>query len=401
MTRFRFARRANAARPARGLPRAAAGAARPAARETAAVPRWQIVGPSAGLGHGSATGSAPGRPRRLAALDRRHRRRRASRGCRRPGGCSAAGFEDLTLSCSSWSPRPGAPSRLRRVVGLLAYPWGAHYLPVPMKENRALLRLFREMGVVEGEDADGEPLVGEEHLVRDPRGAAVRLRPLARGAVPARRRERPEDRAQLRAVRAEVGLRGSLPRRQGPPGVRHRRWPHGSDDAEVTALDRLSMAEWLDAQAASPRRGCAGWSITPAATTTAPTPRDVSAWAGLFYFASRARERPRRRVAAVLTLARGQRPARRATWPSGSAERMLRLGPRRQPDVRPRGRQAAAWTSSPSTTRAGVHRLARRAGDLRRAAVRGARTSCVAAAASAPPGSASSSTASGWWRTCT
>ncbi len=30
-----------------------------------------------------------------------------------------------------------------------AHPWGAHYLPVPFKENTALLKLLSEMGVVE------------------------------------------------------------------------------------------------------------------------------------------------------------------------------------------------------------------------------------------------------------
>ena len=36
-----------------------------------------------------------------------------------------------------------------------AFPWGAHYITVPMPENRALLTLLREMGVVESLGADG------------------------------------------------------------------------------------------------------------------------------------------------------------------------------------------------------------------------------------------------------
>ena len=44
--------------------------------------------------------------------------------------------------------------------GLLAQqacPWGAHYLPVPQKENGALVSLLEEMGVLEGVDVLGQP----------------------------------------------------------------------------------------------------------------------------------------------------------------------------------------------------------------------------------------------------
>ena len=37
-----------------------------------------------------------------------------------------------------------------------------------MKENRELVTLLDEMGVMEGIDKDGEPVVREEFLCRDP-----------------------------------------------------------------------------------------------------------------------------------------------------------------------------------------------------------------------------------------
>ncbi|MEM7234774.1 MAG: FAD-dependent oxidoreductase, partial [Planctomycetota bacterium] len=48
------------------------------------------------------------------------------------------------------------------------YPWGAHYLPSPLKENRALIELLGEMSVLEGVDDDGEPVAHEHLLIRDP-----------------------------------------------------------------------------------------------------------------------------------------------------------------------------------------------------------------------------------------
>src|SRR5205807_1936508 len=57
-----------------------------------------------------------------------------------------AGFDDFVLL--ELEPRPGGTSG-SGTSEVSAYPWGAHYLPVPMKENRALVRLLREMSVVE------------------------------------------------------------------------------------------------------------------------------------------------------------------------------------------------------------------------------------------------------------
>ena len=37
-----------------------------------------------------------------------------------------------------------------------------------MKENRDLVSLLDEMGILEGSDADGQPIVAEQYLCRDP-----------------------------------------------------------------------------------------------------------------------------------------------------------------------------------------------------------------------------------------
>ena len=51
---------------------------------------------------------------------------------------------------------------------LISFPWGAHYIPAPMKENVPLVSLLEEMGVVEGKDKNGEPVIGEQFLCLDP-----------------------------------------------------------------------------------------------------------------------------------------------------------------------------------------------------------------------------------------
>src|SRR2546422_448635 len=64
-----------------------------------------------------------------------------------------AGFEDFVLIELERAPGGTARSGTSPII---AYPWGAHYLPAPMKENVALVSLLDEMGFLEGRDNDGE-----------------------------------------------------------------------------------------------------------------------------------------------------------------------------------------------------------------------------------------------------
>ena len=50
----------------------------------------------------------------------------------------------------------------------VSYPWGAHYLPVPFKENAELVSLLDEMSLLDGRDKDGELVVKEQYLCREP-----------------------------------------------------------------------------------------------------------------------------------------------------------------------------------------------------------------------------------------
>jgi glycine/D-amino acid oxidase-like deaminating enzyme len=51
--------------------------------------------------------------------------------------------------------------------GVVPYPWGAHYVPVPRAENRALVALLDELSVIE-RDASGAIVGKEPFVVREP-----------------------------------------------------------------------------------------------------------------------------------------------------------------------------------------------------------------------------------------
>ena len=89
-------------------------------------------------------------------------------GCRGspPRGVSSAPASS-DLSFLELESVPGGTARSGRSP-LTAYPWGAHYVPVPMRENRSLIAILREMGVIERLDPSGNPIVGEQFLCRDP-----------------------------------------------------------------------------------------------------------------------------------------------------------------------------------------------------------------------------------------
>ena len=193
-----------------------------------------------------------------------------------------AGFEEFVLL--ELEAAPGGTARSGEAHGVVPYPWGAHYVPAPQKENRALVALLGELGVLEGADAEGQPIVGEQFLCRDPeervyyRGRWYEGLYLHAGASV-------EDARQLQLFNAEVDAWAAWRDKQGRRAFAIP-VSHCSDDAEVTALDRVSMGEWMRARGFSSERlrwlvdyGCRddyGLSVEQA-----------SAWAGLFYFASR------------------------------------------------------------------------------------------------------------------
>lgn len=194
-----------------------------------------------------------------------------------------AGFDDFVLL--ELEPAPGGTSRSgSHASAVVPYPWGAHYLPAPSRENRALVRLLDEMGVIEGLDESGEAIIGEQFLCRDPeerifyKGRWYEGLYLHAGASPS-------DLAQLERFNAEinrwVGWRDRRGRRAFTIPI-----ASCSDEDEATRLDRITMGQWMRELGLDSER--LRWLVDYSCRDDyGLTVEQTSAWAGVFYFASR------------------------------------------------------------------------------------------------------------------
>ena len=216
------------------------------------------------------------------------------------------GFTDFVVL--ELESQPGGTSR-SETSPLVPYPWGAHYLPVPQKENAQLITLLDDLGFLEGRTAEGDPIVAEQYLCRDPqerlyyRGRWYEGLYLHAGATP-------EDIAQFAAFTAEidrwVAWRDARGRRAfAIPLVT------SSDDAEVTALDKITMSEWLLQHGwTSPRLH---WFVDYGCRDDFGLKSEqTSAWAGIFYFAARL-QKP------------GDEAQPLMTWPEGNGRLVTHL----------------------------------------------------------------------------
>ena len=80
------------------------------------------------------------------------------------GGSSAWGYRDFVVF--ELEPQFGGTSAYG-TDGVVPYPWGAHYLPVPDPNNRALVTLLDEIGALE-RGPNGELRGKEELRIREP-----------------------------------------------------------------------------------------------------------------------------------------------------------------------------------------------------------------------------------------
>ena len=192
-----------------------------------------------------------------------------------------SGFKDFVLieleNAPGGTSRSGSNQRI-------SFPWGAHYIPVPMKENTALISLLDEMGVVESKDEHGQPIIAEQFLCRDPEERVFYKGRWYEGLY-LHAGESEIDKQQFAKFNAEVDHWVSW---RDARGRRAFTLPVSacSDDADVTALDRVSMGEWMNERGlTSPR--LRWWVDYACRDDYGMTVDQTSAWAGLFYFCSR------------------------------------------------------------------------------------------------------------------
>jgi hypothetical protein len=169
----------------------------------------------------------------------------------------------------------------------VGYPWGAHYLPIPFRENQELIDLLDEMQITDGRAADGAVAIKEQFLCREPE-ERVFYKGRWYDGLYLHVGESEEDKRQLAEFENQINFWVSW---RDASGKRAFVVPsaHCSNDAEVTALDKISFADWLSEWGFNSERLI--WYCDYACRDDYGLKLDqTSAWAGLFYFCSRVRK---------------------------------------------------------------------------------------------------------------
>jgi len=167
------------------------------------------------------------------------------------------------------------------------YPWGAHYVPLPGDDLVEVIRLFEELGIITGRDAASRPIFDDRYLCNDP-GERLYIQGVwQEGLAPTLG----ADKKELDELHAFAERMHDLKGRRGNDGRRLFSIPvdESSTDQEWCELDHLSMHEWMIKEGyQSPRLH---WLVDYSCRDDyGAGSREVSAWAGLHYFASRDNE---------------------------------------------------------------------------------------------------------------
>lgn len=193
-----------------------------------------------------------------------------------------------------------------------AYPWGAHYLPIPGPEAKAVRRLLRELKVITGEER-GEPVYDERVVCHAPEERLFLHGRWQEGLYP-RIAATAEDLAEKARFDRVVAAHR---RRRGRDGRRAFAIPLelSSRDPDLLALDALSMEAWLDREGFRSAR--LRWFVEYATRDDyGATLAETSAWAGLHYFCAR------------------EEDERLLVWPEGNGFLVRRLAEGLGPRVR-------------------------------------------------------------------
>jgi len=167
------------------------------------------------------------------------------------------------------------------------YPWGAHYVPLPTRESKAVRELFAELGIIQGYSPGGEPRYEEQYLCFAPQERLYRYGRWQEGLLPflAVSKNDLEQYDRFRDLMADYRSR------RGSDGRKAFTIPmeFSSRDREFLELDRISMREFLS------RKGLNSaplqWYVNHACRDDYGTEHsETSAWAGIHYFASRGNE---------------------------------------------------------------------------------------------------------------
>lgn len=167
---------------------------------------------------------------------------------------------------------------------ITAYPWGAHYVPLPTQESRAVRELFEELGVIEHYTSSCQPVYREEHLCFSPQERLYLHGTWQEGLLPVVGVTQ-NDLDQYDRFKEIIDR---FKYRRGADGRKAFAIPmeRSSRGKELLELDKISMRDFLQNNGLNsvPLH----WYINYACRDDYGCDySEVSAWAGIHYFASR------------------------------------------------------------------------------------------------------------------
>lgn len=199
-------------------------------------------------------------------------------------------------------PEPGGNASSGRNA-VSAYPWGAHYVPLVRQDCGPVLELFSELGIITDRDAENRPVYDEYFLSADPQERLWMYGRWQDGFVPTMGASA-RDEAQFTAFFAATERMKHALGRDGKPAFAIP-VDNSSADPEWRELDRITFADYLRREGFdSPR--LLWYANYCCRDDYGALAADVSAWAGLHYFASRN------------GVAANADPSSVVTWPEGN-----------------------------------------------------------------------------------
>ncbi len=165
-----------------------------------------------------------------------------------------------------------------------AYPWGAHYVPIPGMDGIHVKELFEELGIIERYDSKGLPVYNEYYLCADPQERLFIHGRWQEGLVPQIGMSE-KDKKQYDEF---FGAMERFKKTRGSDGRYAFSIPVDSSsmDAGFRKLDNISMAGYLSDNNWDSEY--LRWYINYCCRDDyGCVMEDVSAWAGIHYFAAR------------------------------------------------------------------------------------------------------------------
>lgn len=164
------------------------------------------------------------------------------------------------------------------------YPLGAHYIPTPNNDCKEYLDFLKEAGVITAFSADGLPEYNEYHLCFDSQERLYINGRWQEGLVPANGLQQSE----LDEVHRFLQLMDAYRYHRGADGKYAFDIPvsHSSTEEAFLSLDNITMEQWLRQNKFSSKY--LDWYVNYCTRDDFGTAfTDISAWAGIHYFAAR------------------------------------------------------------------------------------------------------------------